>query len=102
MVFSLLLFYFDGGRLLCQLPVQGVPDGKDELLGVELFDVGERCDGGKVSCHLSRGDGVEGCPLQRLCKVLQRSIAVQLAALVQGTGPGKDRGHGVRGLLLSV
>ena len=51
----------------------------------------------EVFGHNAVIEGLQAGGLQRLAKPDQRGQAVQLAALFQGTAPGKDGGHGVGG-----
>ena len=56
----------------------------------------------QVFCHLAVLNGVNGGLFQPISKFHQLVVAVQLAALAQCAGPGKDGCHGVGGGLLAL
>ncbi|EBA07220.1 NADP-dependent isocitrate dehydrogenase protein [Sagittula stellata E-37] len=56
----------------------------------------------QVLGHVAGLHGLDDHPLQRLGKVLQRRVAVQLRAVLQPAGPGIDRRDGVGGGRLAL
>ena len=75
---------------LCQFCFQPGADGLDEFLAVHLGGGDALRQAAEVFGHNAVIEGLQAGGLQRLAKPDQCGQVVQLAALFQGTAPGKD------------
>ena len=84
---------------VCQGEIPSIPSGRvlqsfrygsNEIVRVYARGILQAGDGGEVTGHDARLDGVDGGLLKAMREVYQLWKIVELATLCEGTRPGKD------------